>query len=155
MGEKIEQKQQIKKYEQTIVNTIAENKKRISKLNIIIYILFAVVEIFSIYFFTLAATPSDAMGLLMGLVLVTQINSLVFGLTNIEFKFKTIYPWIATIAFIPSNFLYWGREQAFEIAMFYGLIHLIFSYIFMIIGTGITKLISKALRKIRQKRERE
>ena len=146
LGEKIEKEQQIQKYEETIVNTISESKKQINKLNLIMYILFAVVEIFSIYFFTLTATPSDTMGLLLGLVLITIINSLLFGFTNIKFKYKTIYPWIITVAFIPSNYIYWGSDGT-EVALFYGFVHLTCSYIFILIGTGAAKLISLIIQK--------
>lgn len=145
-GEKIEAEKQIEKYEETIVNTLTDTKKQINRLNIVIYILFVVVEIFAIYFFTLCATPSDAMGLLVGLVLITQIISLLFGLTKIDFKYKTIFPWIVTVAFIPSNFIYWGSD-ALDVAFYYGLVHLAFSYIFILIGTGIAKLIQYIIRK--------
>lgn len=148
-GEKIEVEKQIQKYEETIVNTLTDRKKQINRLNIVIYILFVVVEIFAIYFFTLCATPSDAMGLLVGLVLITQIISLLFGLTKIDFKYKTIFPWIVTVAFIPSNFIYWGSD-ALEVAFFYGFVHLAFSYMFILIGIGITKLIQRII-KMRKK----
>ena len=145
-GEKIEAEKQIEKYEKAIVNTLTDTKKQINRLNFVIYILFVVVEIFAIYFFTLCATPSDAMGLLVGLVLITQIISLLFGLTKIDFKYKTIFPWIVTVAFIPSNFIYWGSD-ALDVAFYYGLVHLAFSYIFILIGTGIAKLIQYIIRK--------
>lgn len=152
-GEKIEAEKQIEKYEETIVNTLTDTKKQINKLNIVIYILFVVVEIFAIYFFTLCATPSDAMGLLLGLVLITQIISLLFGLTKIDFKYKSIFPWIVTIAFIPSNFIYWGGD-ALDVAFYYGLVHLAFSYIFILIGTGIAKLIQCIIKRRKKGRIR-
>lgn len=152
-GEKIEAEKQIEKYEETIVNTLTDTKKQINKLNIVIYILFVVVEIFAIYFFTLCATPSDAMGLLLGLVLITQIISLLFGLTKIDFKYKTIFPWIVTVAFIPSNFIYWGSD-ALDVAFYYGLVHLAFSYIFILIGTGIAKLIQCIIKRRKKGRIR-
>lgn len=152
-GEKIETEKQIEKYEETIVNTLNDTKKQINKLNIVIYVLFVVVEIFAIYFFTLCATPSDAMGLMLGLVLITQIISLLFGLTKIDFKYKSIFPWIVTIAFIPSNFIYWGSD-ALDVAFFYGLIHLAFSYIFILIGTGIAKLIQCIIKRRKKGRIR-
>lgn len=152
LGEKIEKEQQIEKYEQTIVYTITENKKHISRLHKIIYALFIAIEIIAIYGFTIRAAPSDAMGLLLGLAgIVTPLVSLLLGLTNISFKLKAIFPWIALIAFFPSNFLYWDSEDAFEVGIMYGLAHLIFSYIFVIIGTGIVKLISTIISKLKEK----
>lgn len=145
-GKRIEAEKQIEKYGETIVNTLTNTKKQINKLNIITYILFVVIEVFAIYFFTLCATPSDAMGLLLSLVLITQIISLLFGLTKIDFKYKTIFPWIVTIAFIPSNFIYWGGN-ALDVALFYGLIHLSFSYIFILSGTGIVRLVQYIIRR--------
>ncbi len=152
-GEKIEAEKQIEKYEEAIVNTLTDTKKQINRLNIVIYILFVVVEIFAIYFFTLCATPSDAMGLLVGLILITQIISLLFGLTKIDFKYKTIFPWIVTVAFIPSNFIYWGSD-ALDVAFYYGLVHLAFSYIFILIGTGIAKLIQCIIKRRKKGRIR-
>lgn len=152
LGEKIEEENKIEKYEETIVNTLATNKKQVSKLHKIIYSLFVAVEVIAIYGFTLGATPSDAMGLLIGLAgVVTPLVSLLLGLTKIDFKLKAIFPWIAFIAFIPSNFLYWEINEAWEIGMLYGIAHLIFSYVFVIIGTGIVKLMSIIISKIKQK----
>lgn len=152
LGEKIEEEKKIEKYEETIVNTLTTNKKQISKLHKIIYALFAAVEVVAIYGFTIGASPSDAMGLLLGLVgVVTPLISLLLGLTNISFKLKAIFPWIVLIAFFPSNFLYWEADQAFEIGIMYGLAHLIFSYTFVIIGTWIGNIISVILSKIKKK----
>lgn len=152
LGEKIEEEKKIEKYEETIVNTLTTNKKQISKLNIIIYILFVAVEAVAIYGFTIGAGPADAMGLLIGLVgIVTPLVSLLLGLTNISFKLKAIFPWIVLIAFFPSNYLYWDTDQAFEVGIMYGLAHLIFSYVFVIIGTGIVKLVSILISKLKTK----
>lgn len=156
LGEIIEKEQQVEKYEETIVNTITESKKHISRLHKIIYALFIVVEAIAIYGFTLGATPSDAMGLLIGLVfVVTPLVSLLLGLTNISFKLKAVFPWIVLITYFPSNFLYWDSGQAFEVGIMYGLGHLIFSYIFVIIGTGTAKLISIIISKIKEKNGRQ
>lgn len=155
LGEKIEEEKKIEKYEETIVNTLTTNKKQISKLHKIIYALFVAVEVIAIYGFTIGATPSDAMGLLLGLAfIVTPLVSLMLGFTNINFKLKAIFPWIVLISFFPSNYLYWSEDQAFEVGIMYGLAHLIFSYVFVIIGTGIVKLITKMIPKIKEKSKR-
>ena len=155
LGEKIEEEKKIEKYEETIVNTLTTNKRQISKLHKIIYALFVAVEVIAIYGFTIGATPSDAMGLLLGLAfIVTPLVSLMLGFTNISFKLKAIFPWIVLISFFPSNYLYWSEDQAFEVGIMYGLAHLIFSYVFVIIGTGIVKLITKMIPKIKEKSKR-
>lgn len=155
LGEKIEEEKKIEKYEETIVNTLTTNKKQISKLHKIIYALFVAVEVIAIYGFTIGATPSDAMGLLLGLAfIITPLVSLMLGFTNISFKLKAIFPWIILISFFPSNYLYWSEDQAFEVGIMYGLAHLIFSYVFLIIGTGIVKLITKMIPKIKEKSKR-
>lgn len=152
LGEKIEEEKKIEKYEETIVNTLTSNKKQISKLHKIIYVLFVAVEAVAIYGFTIGAGPADAMGLLIGLVgIVTPLVSLLLGLTNISFKLKAIFPWIVLIAFFPSNYLYWDTDQAFEVGIMYGLAHLIFSYVFVIMGTGIVKLVSILISKLKTK----
>lgn len=154
LGEKIEEEQKIEKYEETIVNTLTTNKKQISSLHKIIYALFVAVEVVAIYGFTIGADPADAMGLLLGLAfIVTPLVSLLLGLTNISFKLKAIFPWIVLISFFPSNYLYWSEDQAFEVGIMYGLAHLIFSYLSVIIGTGIVKLISVIISKAKEKRK--
>lgn len=152
LGEKIEEEKKTEKYNQTIVNTLTTNKEHIRRLHFIIYALFAAVEIVAIYGFTIGADPADAMGLLLGLAfVVTPLISLMLGLTNISFKLKAIFPWLVLIAFFPSNYLYWDTDQAFEVGIMYGLAHLIFSYVFVIIGTGIAKLIFVIISKIKKK----
>lgn len=152
LGEKIEEEKKIEKYEETIVNTLTTNKKQISSLHKIIYALFVAVEVVAIYDFTIGADPADAMGLLLGLAfIVTPLVSLLLGLTNISFKLKAIFPWIVLISFFPSNYLYWSENQAFEVGIMYGLAHLIFSYVFIIAGTGIVKLISVIISKAKEK----
>lgn len=154
LGEKIEEEKKIEKYEETIVNTLTTNKKQISNLHKIIYALFVAVEVVAIYGFTIGADPADAMGLLLGLAfIVTPLVSLLLGLTNISFKLKAIFPWIVLISFFPSNYLYWSEDQAFEVGIMYGLAHLIFSYLSVIIGTGIVKLISVIISKAKEKRK--
>lgn len=111
-------------------------------------------EVVAIYGFTIGADPADAMGLLLGLAfIVTPLVSLLLGLTNISFKLKAIFPWIVLISFFPSNYLYWSEDQAFEVGIMYGLAHLIFSYLSVIIGTGIVKLISVIISKAKEKRK--
>lgn len=152
LGEKIEEEQKIEKYEETIVNTLTTNKKQISSLHKIIYALFVAVEVVAIYGFTIGADPADAMGLLLGpAFIVTPLVSLLLGLTNISFKLKAIFPWIVLISFFPSNYLYWSEDQAFEVGIMYGLAHLIFSYVFIIAGTGMVKLISAIISKTKEK----
>ena len=152
LGEKIEEEKKIEKYEETIVNTLTTNKKQISSLHKIIYALFVAVEVVAIYGFTIGADPADAMGLLLGLAfIVTPLVSLLLGLTNISFKLKAIFPWIVLISFFPSNYLYWSEDQAFEVGIMYGLAHLIFSYVCIIAGTGIVKLISVIISKAKEK----
>lgn len=154
LGEKIEEEQKIEKYEETIVNTLTTNKKQISSLHKIIYALFVAVEVVAIYGFTIGADPADAMGLLLGpAFIVTPLVSLLLGLTNISFKLKAIFPWIVLISFFPSNYLYWSEDQAFEVGIMYGLAHLIFSYVFIIAGTGIVKLIKVVIYNIKEKRK--
>lgn len=154
IGERIEEEKKIEKYEETIVTTLKENKKSISKLHTVIYSLIAVLEAVAIYGITISADSSDAMGLLLGLAfVVTPFVSLLLGLMNINFKLKAIFPWIVLILFIPSNFLYWGVDEGLEVAAMYGLAHLLFSYISVIMGTGIMKLISMIILKSRKKQD--
>lgn len=154
IGEKVEEEKKIEKCEETIINTLTQSKKRISTLHKMIYALFAAVEAAAIYGITLTAQPSDAMGLLLGLAfIVTPIVSLLLGLTKLNIRLKLLFPWIVLLLFIPSNFFYWDVNTSFEIAALYGMAHLIFSYLSVIIGTGITKLISAVISKMKEKTE--
>lgn len=150
IGERIKEENKIEKYEETIVNTLKNNKRQISKLHKVIYFLFVAVEIVAIYGITLNATPSDAMGLLLGLVfIVTPIVSILLGLTNVDLKLKALFPWLVLIAFFPSNFLYWESDVAFEVGIMYGLGHLVISYVFVFLGTGVEKLVRFVMLKIK------
>lgn len=153
IGEKIEEERKAEKFEETIVNTLKSSKNQISKLHKIIYTLFVAVEAIAIYGFTIGSGPTDTMGLLIGLVaIVTPLISLLFGLTNIEFKYKMIFPWIVFITYFSSNFFYWeDMNDAFECGTMYGVAHLIFSYIFVIIGTGGVNLIHYIIIKSKEK----
>ena len=83
-GERIQADQKLEKSEETILETLTQSKKRISRLHAIIYALFALVEAVAIYGFTFNASPSDAMGLLIGLAfIVTPLTSLLLGITNV------------------------------------------------------------------------
>lgn len=147
VGEKIAEEKQLERMEETIVDTINEKQKEVGRLSRILYIFLAVSEIFLIYCFTLSASGSDAMGLLLGLLLVTVIHSALLGFTNIDMKLKCIFPWIVTVAFIPSNYLYWESGEALEVGCLYGMAHLIFSYAVIFIFTGIVKGISKIVKR--------
>lgn len=155
IGEKIKEENKIEKYEETIVNTLKDNKNQVSKLHKIIYLLFVAIEAVAIYGITLNATPSDAMGLLLGLVfIVTPIVSFLFGLTNIDFKYKALYPWLVLIMFFPSNFLYWEADQAFEVGIIYGLGHLVISYAFVFLAIGVEKLVRFVMLKIKTEKNK-
>ena len=58
-------------------------------------------QIFMFYIFPLFAGPTDAMGMVLIIIIVTFILSLIVG--NISnSKLKYLYPIITTIIFIPS-----------------------------------------------------
>lgn len=146
-GERIQADQKLEKSEETILETLTQSKKRISRLHAIIYALFALVEAVAIYGFTFNASPSDAMGLLIGLAfIVTPLTSLLLGITNVPVSLKMLFPILCLVLFVPSNFLYWNGAAAWEIAALYGAAHLVLSYGFVLLGMGIHKLFRKLCR---------
>lgn len=144
LGGRIQAEQKLEKSEETILNTLTQSKKRISRLHAVIYALFGLVEAVAIYGFTFNAAPSDAMGLLIGLAfIVTPLTSLLLGLTNVPVSLKMLFPFVCLLLFVPSNFLYWNGATAWEITGLYGTAHLILSYGFVLLGMGMAKLVQK------------
>lgn len=93
------------------------------------------IQLFMYYIFPLFAGPTDAMGMVLLILLTTLILSLTITIVSKE-KIKYFYPIITAIIFIPSVFLYYNKS-----ALIHSLWYLIVSLIGMIIGSIINKII--------------
>ena len=94
-------------------------------------------QLFMFYVFPLFAGPTDAMGMVVLIILTTFLLSIIIGLISNK-KIKYLYPVIIAIVFIPSVFVYYN-----ETAMIHSMWYLVVSGIGMLIGAIIRKLIFK------------
>ena len=80
-------------------------------------ILILLLELFMFYIFPLFAGPTDAMGMVILILLSTFILSIIIGAISKE-KLSYYYPLIVSIVFIPSVFIYYN-ESALVHAIWY------------------------------------
>ena len=100
-------------------------------------IIVMLLQLFMFYIFPLFAGPTDAMGMVVLIILTTFLLSIIIGLISNK-KIKYLYPVIIAIVFIPSVFIYYN-----ETAMIHSMWYLVVSGIGMLIGAIIRKLIFK------------
>ena len=100
-------------------------------------IIVMVLQLFMFYVFPLFAGPTDAMGMVVLIILTTFLLSIIIGLISNK-KIKYLYPVITAIVFVPSVFIYYN-----ETAMIHSMWYLVVSGIGMLIGAIIRKLIFK------------
>ena len=72
-------------------------------------IIILLIQMFMFYIFPLFAGPTDAMGMVIIILLTTILLSLLMGFISIE-KIKFLYPVIISILFIPSVFIYYNES---------------------------------------------
>lgn len=92
-------------------------------------------QLFMFYIFPLFAGPTDAIGMIVLIILATFLFSIVLGLIS-DKKMKYVYPVITAIVFVPSVFIYYN-----ETAMIHSLWYLVVSSVGMIIGSVLRQLI--------------
>ena len=81
------------------------------------------------YLFPLTAGPTDAIGMVVLIILATFVLSLVLGSIS-QNKIKFLYPVITAIVFTPSVFIYYN-----ETALIHAIWYLIISALGLISGT--------------------
>ena len=91
-------------------------------------------QMFMFYIFPLFAGPTDAMGMVLLILLSTIIFSMVMSAVSYK-KIKYVYPLIIAICFIPSVFIYYN-----ESALVHALWYLITGYVGCVIGLVIHML---------------
>lgn len=106
-------------------------KKHLSEIIIL------TIQILMFYIFPLFAGPTDAMGMVLILLITTLILPVILGSISNN-KIKYLYPIIISIIFIPTVFVYYN-----ESALIHAIWYLVVSTIGMILGTIINKLLKR------------
>lgn len=97
-------------------------------------IIILLIQIFMFYIFPLFAGPTDAMGMVVLIILVTFILSLILGFIS-KIKIKYLYPVTISLLFIPTIFIYYNSS-----ALIHALWYLVISFTGVIVGTIISNL---------------
>lgn len=100
-------------------------------------IIILLIQLFMFYIFPLFAGPTDAMGMVLLIILATFVLSIIIGSISKE-KIKYLYPIITSILFIPSIFIYYN-----ESALIHSIWYLVVSFIGLIFGIGIYRLMHR------------
>lgn len=100
----------------------------------IVEIIAFVIQMFMFYIFPLFAGPTDAMGMVLLILISTIVLSMIVSSISCK-KIKYVYPIVVSILFIPSVFIYYN-----ESALIHTIWYLVSGYIGCIIGTVIHKL---------------
>jgi len=107
-------------------------------------IILLLIQLCMYYILPLFAGPTDIMGMVFLILLITLILSILLVFTSKE-KIKYLYPIIISIIFIPSVFIYYNKS-----ALVHSLWYLIDSSIGMLVGTIIKIYISKRINKFKK-----
>ena len=94
-----------------------------------------VIQLFMFYIFPLFAGPTDAMGMVVLIILVTYLLSVIMGAVSSE-KVKYLYPIVIAIIFIPSVYLHYNDS-----ALIHSVWYFVVSTIGLVMGMLIRKLI--------------
>ncbi len=100
-------------------------------------IIILLIQLFMFYIFPLFAGPTDTMGMVFLILIVTFILSIIFASVSKE-KWKYFYPIIISILFVPSVFIYYN-----ESALIHTVWYLVDSAIGLLIGIIISKIFNK------------
>ena len=103
----------------------------------LIEIIILLLQLFMFYIFPLFAGPTDAMGMVLLIILSTFGLSFVLSFIS-KNKIKYLYPVVISILFIPSIFIYYN-----ESALIHSIWYLVISSVGMIIGLGINFISNK------------
>ena len=99
-------------------------------------IAFSAVQLFMFYIFPLFAGPTDAMGMVLLILIATFVLSAAMGLFSVH-RLKLLYPAAAALAFIPSVFIHYNESA---------LIHAAWYFVDSLLGLGIGTLIRSMFR---------
>ena len=93
------------------------------------------IQLFMFYIFPLFAGPTDAIGMVLLIVVATFILGLILGMKS-DKKIKFLYPIVISILFIPSVWIYYN-----ETALIHSIWYLVLSGVGLLIGSLINVII--------------
>ena len=105
-------------------------------------IIILIIQLYMFYVFPHFCGPTDAMGMVIIILLSTFILSLILGCIS-KFKLKFGYAFLIALLFIPSVFIYYNSS-----ALVHSLWYLIASFIGVILGTSLLKLTGNIKKEI-------
>lgn len=91
-------------------------------------ILILLLQLFMFYIFPLFAGPTDIMGMVVLIILLTFILSIILISISKE-KIKYLYPFVVALLFIPSVFIYYN-----ESALIHSIWYLVVSSVGVLVG---------------------
>ena len=94
-------------------------------------------QLFMFYIFPLFAGPTDAMGMVLLIILATLLLSSALGILSNN-KTKYLYPIVIAIFFLPSVFIHYN-----ESALIHSVWYLVVSGVCLALGSGINIIIRK------------
>ena len=100
-------------------------------------IIILLIQLFMFYIFPLFAGPTDAMGMVLIIIISTFVLSILIASISKE-KLKYLYPLIIAVLFIPSLYIHYNDS-----ALIHSVWYFVVSSIGMCIGTIIYKLFNR------------
>ncbi len=104
-------------------------------------ILILILQLFMFYISPLFAGPTDAIGMVVLIILATFVLSIVLGAVS-GTKLKYVYPVLIAVLFIPSVYIYYN-----ETALVHSVWYLVISTVGLTISSFIRWLILKLIAK--------
>lgn len=148
-GERIEVND-VKKTNEIIVDTIDKSSKKINAARIICYIAVLIVEIGLSIAICITATPSDAMAVPIGGVIVTLLTAIIIGLLDIKMIYKMFFVPVSVIIFAATQLIYWPDIDGEEF-MVYTAVIIISQIVLILISSGIVFVIKKLIKALKEK----
>ena len=95
------------------------------------------IQLFMFYIFPLFAGPTDAMGMILLILISTFGLGLIIGSIS-SYKIKFFYPILVSILFIPSVWIYYNSS-----ALIHAIWYLVVSFVGLLIGAFIKWIVKK------------
>ena len=101
----------------------------------------AAIQLFMFYIFPLFAGPTDAMGMVVLILLATLFLPFILGIISRN-KIKFLYPVAAAVAFLPTVFIYYNSS-----ALIHAVWYLVVASVGMLLGSLINLVFYKIICK--------
>ena len=100
-------------------------------------IIILLIQLFMFYIFPLFAGPTDAIGMVILILLATILLSFILGVISKE-KIRYLYPFSVAIMFIPSVFVYYNESA---------LVHSLWYFVVSIVGLWVGIIIEILIKR--------